>query len=178
MVQAIVDDLERRGWQQTTGEVLHVFLIRALAEGGRGDILHRIYSRDGVGSYSHMVRLGLTTLPESWEAKPGTGNSMNHFMLGHLMEWHFAYVAGLRQQPPSIGWRQVMIAPQPGDLDSASAVLDAPSGRFVIGWTRTGDRFTLTGVIPTGVEGGAILPDGSQYPLREGKNTFSCALNR
>ncbi len=69
--RAIVDDLEKRGWQQTVGEVLQVFLIRALADGGRSDALHRIYSREGRGSYGFMVGQGLTSLPESWDARPG-----------------------------------------------------------------------------------------------------------
>jgi alpha-L-rhamnosidase len=51
------------------GEVLQIFLIRALAENGRGDVLHRIYSRDDIPSYGHMVKSGLTTLPESWDAR-------------------------------------------------------------------------------------------------------------
>ena len=54
---------------------MHVFLIRALAEGGRSDVLHKIYSREDRGGYGFMVRQGLTTLPESWDAKPGTGSS-------------------------------------------------------------------------------------------------------
>ena len=99
VLQAVVEDLERRNYQQTVGEVMQVFLIRALAEGGRSDVLDKIYSRENQGSYGYMVKQGLTTLPESWDAKPGTGNSMNHYMLGHLVEWHYAYVAGIRQQP-------------------------------------------------------------------------------
>ena len=38
---------------------------------------------------------------------------MNHFMLGHLMEWHYAYLAGIRQQPGGVGWKKVLIAPTP-----------------------------------------------------------------
>ena len=64
-VQCIVANLEKRGWQQTTDAVLHGFLVRALSEAGRGDVLHKVYAREDRGSYGFMVRSGLTTLPEA-----------------------------------------------------------------------------------------------------------------
>jgi hypothetical protein len=48
---------------------------------------------------------------------------MNHFMLGHLVEWHFAYVAGIRQEPAAVGWKRVLFAPQPGPLTHAEGEL-------------------------------------------------------
>ncbi len=53
-LQAVVDDLVRRNWQQTVGEVFHVFFMRTLAEGGRGDVLERVYGRDTVGSFGQL----------------------------------------------------------------------------------------------------------------------------
>ena len=40
--------------------------VRALAEAGRSDVLHRVYSRTGVGSYGGILAKGLTTMPETW----------------------------------------------------------------------------------------------------------------
>lgn len=173
-VQAIVDDLEHRGWQQTTGEVLQVFLIRALAEAGRGDVLHRVFAREDRGGYGCMVKSGLTTLPETGDAKPGTGNSMNHFMLGHLVEWHFAYGAGIRQQSGDVGWRNVLIAPDPGPLTHDVAVFDSPAGRIETHWRTANGEFELTTIIPFGVEATAVLPDGSRSPLPAGRTVLRC----
>jgi alpha-L-rhamnosidase len=177
VLQAIVDDLEKRNWQQTVGEVLQVFLIRALAEGGRNDVLHRVYNRENRGSYGYMVKQGFTTLPESWDAKPGTGNSMNHFMLGHLVEWHYAYVAGIRQQEGSIGWKKIMIAPNPGSLESASASLLSPSGLIGVSWKQAGGVFELTADIPRGVQAKAVLPNGEEHDLKAGTTTLSSKSN-
>ncbi|UCG17125.1 MAG: family 78 glycoside hydrolase catalytic domain [Phycisphaerales bacterium] len=177
-VGRIVDDIERRDWQQTTGEVLHVFLIRALADAGRADILHRVYARRERGSYGYMVASGLTTLPESWNAKPGTGNSMNHFMLGHLVEWHFAYVAGIRQQPGGVGWRKVLIAPHPGPLDHAEAAFQSPTGRITSKWRRSKGVFELTVEIPQDVEAVAVLPDGTRHDLAAGQTKLRCPDDR
>jgi alpha-L-rhamnosidase len=116
----------------------------------------------------------LTTLPESWDAKPGTGNSMNHFMLGHLVEWHYAYVAGIRQQPGSIGWRKVLIAPEPGPMESASATFDSPSGKIAVTWEQKKKEFSMSVTIPEGVEATAIMPNGDRHILNAGTSNLSC----
>ncbi|MBN2446267.1 MAG: family 78 glycoside hydrolase catalytic domain [Phycisphaerae bacterium] len=173
-IERIVTDLEKRDWQQTTGEVLHVFLIRALADAGRTDVLHKVYARTKRGSYGYMVESGLTTLPESWNAQPGTGNSLNHYMLGHLVEWHYAYVAGIRQQPGDVGWHKVIIQPHPGPLTSAAASFDSPAGHITSKWRRTAGVFNLTVEIPKGVAAVAILPDGSRHELSPGQTDLQC----
>lgn len=186
-LNAIIADLESRGWKQTPGEVLQIFLIRALAESNRGDVLHRIYSRDDIPSYGHMVKSGLTTLPESWDARRGTGDSLNHFMLGHLMEWHYAFVGGIRQAPGSIGWQRVLIMPQTPPLDllasnpeairACDVSFESPRGTITSSWRIEGDTFTLTCTIPEGVEAAAVLPDGTRQPLTRASDSFTCSLN-
>ena len=42
LIEDIILDLEKRDWQQTPGDVGHVYFIRALAEAGRSDVLHRV----------------------------------------------------------------------------------------------------------------------------------------
>ncbi len=123
-----------------------------------------------------MVNQGLTTLPESWDAKPGTGNSMNHFMLGHLMEWHYAYVAGIRQQPGGIGWKKVIIAPEPGPLDSAYAKFKSPAGDIEVKWEKHDKRFDMNVTIPAGVEAVAVMPDGEKHALNAGSTSLTAVL--
>jgi hypothetical protein len=176
VLQAIVDDLRARGWQQTVGEVTQVFFVRALAEGGRNDVLHKVYSREERGGYGYMVRQGFTTLPESWDARPGTPNSMNHFMLGHLMEWHFAYVAGIRQAPGSVGWRSILIAPNPGSLEHAAARFDSPSGQIKVSWKKRKGIFEMYARVPKGTAAEAILPNGERHVLRGGVMTRLAAF--
>lgn len=185
-LDAVIADLESRGWKQTPGEVLQIFLIRALADAGRSDILHRIYSRDDIPSYGHMVKSGLTTLPESWDARRGTGDSLNHFMLGHLMEWHYACVAGIRQQPGSVGWTDIVIAPQlpprdlldtnPEAIRSCDASFESPRGTIASKWSLEGETFTLTCIVPEGVKATVILPDGSRKQIAAGTSVLEVVL--
>jgi hypothetical protein len=172
LVQDIVVDLEKRGWQQTPGDVGHVYFIRALAEAGRSDILHRVYSREGLGSYGGIVAKGLTSLPETWDAMMDGYQSLNHCMLGHVMEWYYGYVAGIRQPPGSVGWAHVLIAPQPGDLQSAGATVKTAKGKILSHWHREAGEFILQVEVPEGVEASAILPSGKVEKLGSGRTAL------
>ncbi len=174
VLDAVIADLEKRGWQQTPGDVGHVFFIRALAEAGRSDILHRVYSRDGVGSYGGILKKGLTAMPETWDAMNDGYQSHNHCMLGHVMEWYYGYVLGIRQQGGSIGWKRVLIAPAPGPLASAQGFFDSPAGRITSKWTVADGRFRLEADVPEGVHARLIAPDGTQRDVTAGRHTLEC----
>ena len=154
LVEEIIADLQQRDWQQTPGDVGHVYFIRALAEAGRSDVLHRVYSREGKGSYGGILSKGLTSLPETWDAMMDGSQSLNHCMLGHVMEWYYGYVAGIRQPSGSAGWQQVLIAPNPGTWTSAEATVQTPRGRVTSRWRRDDAKFHLEVEIPQGAEAG------------------------
>jgi len=164
VLEAILDDLEQRQWQQTPGDVGHLFFIRALAEAGRSDILHRVYSRTSKGSYGGILARGLTTMPESWDARTIGSNSLNHCMLGHVMEWFYGWVLGLRQAPGTVGWRQIMIAPEPGRLEWCRGETLTPLGPVTCAWERTEKEFVLRVIIPEGATATVVLPEGCTEP--------------
>jgi alpha-L-rhamnosidase len=172
LVEDIIGDLEKRGWQQTPGDVGHVYFIRALAEAERSDILHRVYSRTGLGSYGGILAKGLTSLPETWDAMMDGSQSLDHCMLGHVMEWYYGYVGGIRQATNSVGWREILIAPNPGPLTNAETAVQTPHGRVVSRWHKQGTTFDLEVEVPSGVKATAILPSGARKPLRSGKQTL------
>jgi alpha-L-rhamnosidase len=174
VLDAVIADLSKRGWQQTPGDVGHVFFIRALADAGRSDVLHRVYSRDGVGSYGGILKKGLTAMPETWDAMNDGCQSHNHCMLGHVIEWYYAYVAGIRQQPGSVGWKRVFIAPVPGSLTEAAASFASPAGRISSRWSVTGGRFRLDAEIPQGLTAQLIGPDGTRKDVGAGRHTLEC----
>ncbi len=173
LIEDIIADLEKRGWQQTAGDVGHVYFIRALAGAGRSDVLHRVYSREGVGSYGGILRKGLTSMPETWDAIMDGRRSLNHCMLGHVMEWFYGYVGGIRQPRGSVGWQNILIGPNPGPLAHAEASLQTPRGRVVSRWRNDGKRFRLEIEIPPGVHAEALLPSGKRLPLRAGRQTIT-----
>jgi hypothetical protein len=177
LVEDIIVDLEKRDYQQTPGDVGHVYFIRALAEAGRSDVLHRVYSRTGLGSYGGILAKGLTALPETWDAMMDGSQSLDHCMLGHVMEWYYGYVGGIRQAPNSVGWREIVIAPSPGPLTSAEVAVQTPRGRVVSRWRREGSAFYLETDLPRGIEATAILPSGARTALHHGKQMLREPVN-
>ncbi len=175
VLDAVIADLEKRGWQQTPGDVGHVFFIRALAQAGRSDVLHKVYSRDGLGSYGGILRKGMTAMPETWDAMNNGYQSLNHCMLGHVMEWFYGYVGGIRQQAGNVGWKKVLIAPEPGPLDRAECSFDSPAGRITSKWTVAGGRFRLDAEVPEGVSARLVCPGGPQKDVQAGSHVLECA---
>lgn len=173
LVEEIIADLEQRDWQQTPGDIGHVYFIRALAESGRSDVLHRVYAREGLGSYGGILRKGLTSMPETWDAMMDGSQSLNHCMLGHVMEWFYGYVAGIRQRPGTVGWKDVVIAPNPGPLTRAEAKVKTPTGEVLSRWRVQDGQFHLAVEIPAGVKASAVLPSGHVEQLSPGSREIS-----
>ncbi|MBN1489253.1 MAG: family 78 glycoside hydrolase catalytic domain [Phycisphaerae bacterium] len=174
VLDAVVADLAKRDWQQTPGDVGHVFFIRALAEGGRSDVLHRVYSREGKGSYGGILAKGLTAMPETWDAMNDGYQSHNHCMLGHVIEWFYGYVGGIRQQPGGIGWKRILIAPEPGPLAQADVTFASPAGRITSRWRVADGTFQLEVDVPEGVVAELVLPDGSRKNVGAGHHAAAC----
>ena len=169
LVEDIIADLKARDWQQTAGDIGHVYFIRALAGAGRSDVLHRVYSRRGTGSYGGILAKGLTSMPETWDAMMDGYQSLNHCMLGHAMEWLYSHVAGIRQAPGSAGWQEALIAPNPGPLTRAEASVRTPRGEIAVRWRSDRGEFRLEAEIPDGLQATAILPSGRRRALEPGR---------
>ncbi len=173
LIDEIVKDLEERGGQQTPGDVGHVYFIRALAEAGRSDVLHRVYARNGLGSYGGILDKGLTSMPETWDAMMDGYQSLNHCMLGHAMQWFYSHVAGIRQRPDTVGWKDILIAPNPGPLSHAEATVTVPAGVIQSRWSVKEGLFQLEVIIPGGIKATARLPSGAIKPLATGAQVIS-----
>ena len=103
----------------------------------------------------------MTALTESWQAYDDV--SHNHFMLGHLMEWFYAGLGGIRQSDDSIAWKKIVIDPQMvGDVTWARTSLKTPNGLVSCFWNRSDDRatWTIQVDIPIGSTAEIYLPDG------------------
>ena len=124
------------------------------------------------GSYGGILAKGLSSLPETWDAMMDGYQSLNHCMLGHVMEWFYGYVGGIRQKSGGVGWREIVIGPNPGNLYSAETTLEAPTGQIVSRWVVKEGVFSLEAEIPEGVEAVAILPSGEMHPLKSGLRTL------
>jgi alpha-L-rhamnosidase len=94
VVDAIVRDVRARGNALTAGDVGYRYLLRALADGGRSDVIFDINNQSDKPGYGLQLKRGATSLTEAWDAGPRS--SQNHFMLGQIQEWFYHDLAGIR----------------------------------------------------------------------------------
>jgi hypothetical protein len=106
------------------GEVGLVYILRALAAAGRNDIILDMITKTEHPSYLRFVEQGETTLPEFWR---DDARSRNHDMMGHIMEWYFTEVAGIKGD---IGFKAVTIAPAKELVDSFICEYDSIRGKI------------------------------------------------
>jgi hypothetical protein len=149
--------LEIMQFRPTTGEVCFRYLVRALAEAGRSDLVYRIVNRTDPPGYGNMLKnFGLETLSECWD-KPGS--SLNHCMFGHIQEWFQGHLLGIRQAEGSTGFERLHIEPTPvGEIQEAKGHFDSPRGRIAVAWTKSEKTLTLAVTVPGNTAADIVLP--------------------
>jgi alpha-L-rhamnosidase len=174
VVANIVADLEKRGYALTVGEVCLPYLLRALGDAGRSDVLFAMTVQSEYPGYAYQLKQGATALCETWNAYPD--NAQSQFMLGHVMEWFYRDVAGIRLDPASPGFGHVIIQPTiVGDLTEARASYDSVRGKIVSEWKRDGPRLTLHVIIPPNVTATIVMPTRAPGSVTESGKAISTA---
>jgi len=157
VLDRVVQDIRKRGNQQTAGDIGFWYLLQALSQHGRSDVIYDMTARTDIGSYGFIVRNNWTSMPEAWDAD--TGASMNHCMLGHIQEWFMGWVAGIRPDVTSPGFLRFVIDPHPvGALTWARAEYDSIRGMIRSEWRRSNGVFTLRVTIPAGTCAVVYIP--------------------
>lgn len=161
LVERIAADVRQRGNHTSAGDIGYHYVLSALAEGGRSDVIYAMATAPDAPSYASQLARGATALTEAWDANPNV--SQNHFMLGHIEEWLYRYLAGIAPAPDAVGasaWRKVILQPHPvGDLQSAGATYDSPRGRISCRWQRNGNDIVIDATLPPGVTAELRQPD-------------------
>ncbi|NLH43119.1 MAG: family 78 glycoside hydrolase catalytic domain [Planctomycetes bacterium] len=174
VLERIVQDIRSRGNQQTAGDIGFWYLLQALARNGRSDVIYDMVARTDVGSYGFIVRNGWTSMPEAWDAD--TGASMNHCMLGHIQEWFLGWVAGIRPDIESPGFRRFIVDPHPvGNVTEVRGKYDSLYGPIGSLWEKSDGAFTLEVTIPPGTSATVSLPAGDKSNVFEGGEPVSQA---
>jgi alpha-L-rhamnosidase len=157
VVDAIVADVRKRGNALTAGDVGYRYLLRALADGGRSDVIFDINNQSEKPGYGYQLKMGATSLTEAWDA--GRDSSQNHFMLGQIQEWFYHDLAGIQNAPDSAGFQKIVINPQPvGDVTWVKASYNSIRGQIVSDWKRDGEKITLKVSIPANTTATVYVP--------------------
>lgn len=125
--QNLVDSINANNKALTAGDIGFHYLIEALTMGGASQLIYEMNNRDDVPGYGYQIKKGATALTESWQALERKLN--NHLMLGHLMEWFYKGLGGIRQDENSVAYKQIIIKPTiVGDLTNVKTSYNSPYG--------------------------------------------------
>ncbi|MFZ1073688.1 MAG: family 78 glycoside hydrolase catalytic domain [Verrucomicrobiia bacterium] len=167
VTDALVADVRSRGNALTAGDIGYRYLLRALADGGRSDVIFDINNQSGKPGYGMQLKKGATSLTEAWDA--GRNSSQNHFMLGQIMEWFYADLAGIATDPSGPGFKKIVIRPAiVGDLTWVKGRFDSVRGPITTGWRRESDRLILEITIPPSTTATVFVPAQRAEDVTEG----------
>lgn len=171
VVDALIKDIRSRNNALTAGDIGYRYVLKALEEAGCNDLIFEMNNRDDVPGYGYQLKQGATALTESWQAYPSVSN--NHFMLGHLMEWFYSGLAGIKQVKESVAYKEIEIRPEPvGDITSAKASYHSSYGLIVSDWKKQGSNFELKVEIPVNTIATVYLPANKSSVVKvNGENT-------
>ncbi len=164
VVDAIVRDVRSRGNALTAGDVGYRYLLRALSDGGRDDVIFDMNNQTNKPGYGMQLAKGKTSLTEAWDG----GSSQNHFMLGQIQEWFFHDLAGIQCAPDGPGFKEIVIHPDPvGDVTWVKASYNSIRGKIVSEWKREGNKFALKVTIPPNTTAVVYMPAKSRESVAE-----------
>ena len=110
VLTALITDIRAHGNHVTAGDVGYHYVVHALLEGGRSDVLYDMLERTDSPSYGFQLAQGATALTEAWDANPRS--SQDHFMLGHAEEWFYRGLGGIGVDFSAEAPKQLTISPE------------------------------------------------------------------
>ena len=154
----------RRGKILGASPFFYAYVLEALVAAGRRQEAVDLI-RDKWGA---MLDAGATTLWEHWEV---THESRCH-------AWSSSPLYHLSQQvlgvtPMKAGWKQVRIAPLPGEMEHARGEVPTPLGVIHVEWEKAGeDQLVVRIDLPEGIAAEFVSPVGEVRTLDAGVHQF------
>ncbi len=157
VLENLTDSIYANGKELTAGDIGFHYLVKALTDGGKSQLLFEMNARDDVPGYGFQLRKGATALTESWAALEIVSN--NHLMLGHLMEWFYSGLGGIDQEESSVGYKKIIIKPEmAGNISFSRTSYNSPYGEIRCNWDKQPDMIRINIEIPVNTTAKILIP--------------------
>ena len=151
ILDALVKDIRANNNHVTAGDVGYHYLVAALLEGGRSDVLLDMLERTDSPSYGYQLAKGATSLTEAWDANPDS--SQDHFMLGHVEEWFYSGLGGINIDFSQKGEGRLVLRPEVvGKLARVNTRYQSTLGLVQSNWQRAAAGTDYDFTIPANSE--------------------------
>ncbi|MFF3712966.1 alpha-L-rhamnosidase [Streptomyces phaeochromogenes] len=160
-------------------------LAPVLTDEGRADLAYELLHQDELPSWLFSVKNGATTVWERWNSYseddgfgPVSMNSFNHYAYGAIMEWMYAYMAGIAHDPDNPGFKHFVLQPHidpTGRITQVAASYESPYGRIRSEWAvgEGGGSLVYDAVVPANSGATLRLPAASADSVREGRTPLA-----
>ena len=159
-VEAVLENLEREILVNQNGHFdtgIHgtYYLVKYLTEHNRSDLIHVLASQTTFPSYGFFIEKGYVTWPEYWHEC----NSIMHGCLNGIGGWFQRGLAGIRTDPASPGYRNIIIKPAVSvDLEWVNGYHDSPYGRIACQWKKKEQSLEMEITIPANASATVYVP--------------------
>ena len=166
VVKNLITSITKSGKSLTAGDIGFHFLVKALEENGGSQLLFDMNFRNDVPGYGFQLKKGATALTESWQALEEVSN--NHLMLGHIMEWFYTGLGGIKQEENSVGFKNTIIKPEiVGDLTWVKSSYHSPYGIIQSDWKKENKSLQMEVYIPANTSATIYLPTKDKDSVTE-----------
>ena len=148
----VASDVVKRNTHPSTGFLGTGYILPLLSDYGYHDLAYEVATQTSYPSWGYMIKKGATSIWELWNSDtepPDQMNSRNHFALGSVSEWYYAYLAGIRPDLEEPGFKHSIIAPMPAEgLTWAEGKTETVYGPLWCNWYRTDNGFKIDINVP------------------------------
>jgi hypothetical protein len=165
VLDALIADIRAHNNHVTAGDIGFHYVVDALLDGGRSDVLYDMLERTDAPSYGYQLAQGATALTEAWDANPSA--SQDHFMLGHAEEWFYRGLGGINIDFSAAPHRQLVLRPQiVGKLSDVRTSYVSAWGPIESNWKRGAAQTEYEFTIPANATATVALSTGSPQDIR------------
>ncbi|MDO4273392.1 MAG: family 78 glycoside hydrolase catalytic domain [Eubacteriales bacterium] len=179
----LIQDIERRNYHSTGGDVGYPFLVRTLIKYGKNSVMEKMMLQTDAPSYGYQVMNGATTLCEEWNGNDpqNPSSSQNHFMLGAAEEWFYSGIAGFQNIHEGRTGDEFLISPYfPETLSWMKAWQKCKTGKIITEWEEKEGKIHYRISVPEKInvqlkitDEGVFMEDGeNEKELKEGCYDF------
>ena len=186
-VDYVVKEAVDHDYTVRTGFLGTPMVLPMLSEFGHTDVAYKMLLCKEYPSWLYPIEQGATTMWESWNAFTvadgyrRNGNSLNHYSFGAVVEWIYAYAAGIRYGE---SFKKFIIAPEPDrSIGYLKARYESSYGLIVSEWAYNEDGIEFNIEIPANTSAVVKLPcsinnikcvNGICFEKAEGFNRVNC----
>ena len=157
VLENLEDSIYANGKRLSAGDIGFHYLVKALTDGDKSQLLYDMNARDDVPGYGYQLKKGATALTESWAALEIVSN--NHLMLGHLMEWFYCGLGGIDQEESSVGYKNIVIKPEmSGNITFSKTSYESPYGEIRCNWDKQSEMLRINIEIPVNTSAMVYIP--------------------